>query len=472
MDTMFLLLTNSDSIYKQIVLWKKANRIEILLNIMKGPIFNQKKSEHREYLLATARQARLLLRVFNTVALSTCLLWVLYPVILYVQRKPVEFAIWLPFDANLSPQFYFVAFYVWVQTSWLAFSNTTMDVFITFFLTQCKTQLSILRLDLENIVLKSKEEALESGKDLNVVLERRFRIVLLHYDEIINCFGGVAPSDFCFVARAAQPRSYLLDSADDDYQSVFGIYFSRPVHSHSAPSTGFGTNDAQLRSYVSGFVDAVYQFVFENLDLSELEFGRDPAINVSLAEEKENVPTNNIENHITVNENVPPNSGEIEQEMQSGLLESILLKSLMMISLSYQTLESYYINEYLALRKPLAYTLLNIDFEVAYGDQTKNLFEYFPVAKIKILELLRKRKSKDNITQELISVADSPKEEDKNLAAFLAIPHLLNTTPINRKRKQKQSSCSWKPSKVETRDAFIKRLRSDAGQSVSLLNFG
>lgn len=36
---MFLLLTNSDSIYKQIVLWKKANRIEILLNIMKGNVF-------------------------------------------------------------------------------------------------------------------------------------------------------------------------------------------------------------------------------------------------------------------------------------------------------------------------------------------------------------------------------------------------------------------------------------------------
>ncbi|CAH1639987.1 unnamed protein product [Spodoptera littoralis] len=70
-----------------------------------------------------------------------------------------------------------------------------------------------------------------------------------------------------------------------------------------------------------------------NLDLSELEFGRDPAINVSLAEKKENVPTNNIENHIIVNENVPPNSGEIEQETQSGLLESILLKSLMMIRL-------------------------------------------------------------------------------------------------------------------------------------------
>ncbi|CAH0701482.1 unnamed protein product [Spodoptera exigua] len=224
-----------------------------------------------------------------------------------------------------------------------------------------------------------------------------------------------------------------------------------------------------------------------NLDLSDLEFGRDPVINISLAEEKENVPTSNVENFIIVNENVPPNSGEIEQGTQSGLLERILLKSLEPWSLveikwkntfkyritllhknhNDQTLESY-MNEYPALRKPLGYTLLNIDFEAAYRDQTNNLFVYFPVAKIKILDLLRKRKTKDNITQELISVADSPKEEDKNLAAFLAIPHLLNTTPINRKRKQKKPSCSWKPSKVQTRDAFIKHLRSDAEISQSI----
>ncbi|KAH9636216.1 hypothetical protein HF086_007168 [Spodoptera exigua] len=174
-----------------------------------------------------------------------------------------------------------------------------------------------------------------------------------------------------------------------------------------------------------------------NLDLSDLEFGRDPVINISLAEEKENVPTSNVENFIIVNENVPPNSGEIEQGTQSGLLERILLKSLEPWSLveikwkntfkyritllhtnhNDQTLDSY-MNEYPALRKPLGYTL----------------------------------------------------EEDKNLAAFLAIPHLLNTTPINRKRKQKKPSCSWKPSKVETRDAFIKHLRSDAEINLRLGN--
>ncbi|KOB67235.1 Odorant receptor [Operophtera brumata] len=120
-DTMFLLLTNSDSIYKQVIFWRKHDQIEELLKIL-----------------------QVLLRGFNIAALLTCLLWVLCPMILYTQSKPVEFAIWLPFDPNRSPQFYYAILYVWVQTSWLAYGNTSMDTFITYFFAQCKTQLSIL----------------------------------------------------------------------------------------------------------------------------------------------------------------------------------------------------------------------------------------------------------------------------------------------------------------------------------------
>lgn len=38
MDTMFLLLTNSDCIYKQVVLWIKGDKIEEILEIMKGEV--------------------------------------------------------------------------------------------------------------------------------------------------------------------------------------------------------------------------------------------------------------------------------------------------------------------------------------------------------------------------------------------------------------------------------------------------
>lgn len=65
--------------------------------------------------------------------------------------------------------------------------------------------------------------------------------------------------------------------------------------------------------------------------------------------------------------------------------------------------------------------------------------------------------------QKFLSISAS-EEEKKNLGALLAIPHLLNTTTIKQKKKKgKQAAgCSWKPSKAETRDAFIKHVRSDA----------
>ncbi|KAJ0177826.1 hypothetical protein K1T71_006699 [Dendrolimus kikuchii] len=198
MDTMYLLLTNSDTIFKQILLWINVDEIEELLNTMKGPVFNQKQTGHHEFLSRVAQQARVSLRVYNIVALSTCLLWVLYPIMLYSQGKPVEFAIWLPFDENSSPQFYFTVIYVWIQTSWVAYGNSSMDVFISFFFAQCKTQLSILRFDLEAIINRTKEEMKQSSLSFEDIFARRFRKIMLHYNEIVrfstniqNIFGRV-----------------------------------------------------------------------------------------------------------------------------------------------------------------------------------------------------------------------------------------------------------------------------------------
>nr|AII01063.1 odorant receptor [Dendrolimus houi] len=186
MDTMYLLLTNSDLIFKQIVLSMKVDEIEELLNTMKGPVFNQKQTGHHEFLSRVAQQARVFLWAYNTVALSTCLLWVLYPIMLYSQGKSVEFAIWLPFDENPSPQFYFTITYVWIQTSWVAYGNSTMDSFISFFFAQCKTQLSILRFDLEAIINRTKEEMKQSSLSFDDIFARRFRKIILHYKEIVR----------------------------------------------------------------------------------------------------------------------------------------------------------------------------------------------------------------------------------------------------------------------------------------------
>ncbi|KAM3967135.1 uncharacterized protein ACR2FA_011989 [Aphomia sociella] len=104
MGTMFLFLTNTDFIYKAVVLWKRADKIEGILDIMKGPLFNQNEPEHRPLLLQTVREALIVVRTFNYMSLFTCLLWILHPTIQHIQGKVIELPIWLPFDYNSNPQ--------------------------------------------------------------------------------------------------------------------------------------------------------------------------------------------------------------------------------------------------------------------------------------------------------------------------------------------------------------------------------
>ncbi|XP_073952887.1 odorant receptor 94b-like [Choristoneura fumiferana] len=185
MDSMFLLLTFCDSICKQIVFLIYPHNIQELFEIMKGPYFNQGLEEHRPLLLKTVYQAQLLLKIFNKLCLLTCILWVLFPIISHFKQETVEFTIWLPFDANTNPQFYVAIFYVWLQTTWLGYNNSTMDIFIVYLFAQTKTQLSILRIDLENLVSRCKVEAVCSST-FNDLLEKRLKGVIHHYNEIIK----------------------------------------------------------------------------------------------------------------------------------------------------------------------------------------------------------------------------------------------------------------------------------------------
>lgn len=74
----------------------------ILVVSLLGPTFNHNNADHNKQLLSTARQSKLMLKIINGAALLTCFLWVLYPYVLHLQGKTVQFSIWLPYDYNIS----------------------------------------------------------------------------------------------------------------------------------------------------------------------------------------------------------------------------------------------------------------------------------------------------------------------------------------------------------------------------------
>ncbi|XP_045767770.1 odorant receptor 94a-like [Maniola jurtina] len=197
MGTMFLFLTHTDSIYKQVVMLLRAEEIQELFDIMKGSLFNQGEPDHEKYFEETAYYGKLFLQADNYMALCTCFLWVLYPFILHVQGKQTEFAIWLPYDGNLDPNFYLTSLYVWTITSWLAFCNTTIDVTVAFLLAQCKTQLSIVSNNLVYFIQRSKKECLITKTAFADVVSVRFKNIVKHHVQILyfarrvqDIFGG------------------------------------------------------------------------------------------------------------------------------------------------------------------------------------------------------------------------------------------------------------------------------------------
>ncbi|XP_034828824.1 putative odorant receptor 92a [Maniola hyperantus] len=203
MGTIFLFLTHSDSIYKQVVMLLKAEEIQELLDIMKGPLFNQGEPDHEKYFKETAYYGKLLLQADNYMALCTCFLWVLYPFILHVQGKQTEFAIWIPYDGNLELNFYLTSLYVWTLTSWVAFCNTTIDVTVAFLLAQCKAQLSILSNNLVYFIQRSKKESMITKAAFADVVSVRFENIVKHHVQILyfarrvqDIFGGAVAYQF------------------------------------------------------------------------------------------------------------------------------------------------------------------------------------------------------------------------------------------------------------------------------------
>ncbi|XP_053605477.1 odorant receptor 94a isoform X2 [Plodia interpunctella] len=190
-ETIFLLLTYTDYIFKIIVIRMKSDQIEDMLLITKGPIYNQGEVEHRAPLLNTIRAGLLFVRLFNLMTLFTCFLWGLQPTVQHLQGKSIELAIWLPFDVNVNPYFYFAVFYMWAQTSLLALGNSTVDSFVVYLLEQCKTQMTILRCDLENCVEKCKIQSKETPISFSENLEIRLIKTIIHHREIVKMINQI-----------------------------------------------------------------------------------------------------------------------------------------------------------------------------------------------------------------------------------------------------------------------------------------
>ncbi|XP_037301409.1 odorant receptor 94a-like [Manduca sexta] len=148
---MFLLLCHITSIAKQLVFYLDADRVERLVTGLDDPLYNQQAGGARRLLEATATWASRFVRMYSGCAVVTCTLWIIFPVIYHLRGQQVEFPFWIGVDYSNSHWFAAVLLYSYYVTTLVGIANTTMDAFMATVLNQCKTQLTILRLNFESL---------------------------------------------------------------------------------------------------------------------------------------------------------------------------------------------------------------------------------------------------------------------------------------------------------------------------------
>ncbi|CAG9135601.1 unnamed protein product [Plutella xylostella] len=168
MDSMFLLLSYINMIYKKMVLLLDADQVYELLHVMKGPLFNQDDAAHREILDNHAARALSSLKLFHYLALCSCFFWMAFPTFEHFRGYDLYFPLWMPIDPNKPVNFYIVMLYLFVQWEYHAVVQCTFDLFASYMLAQCTTQVYILRLDLESAVERSHEKARQENIILGV----------------------------------------------------------------------------------------------------------------------------------------------------------------------------------------------------------------------------------------------------------------------------------------------------------------
>ncbi|XP_026680185.1 uncharacterized protein LOC103510302 [Diaphorina citri] len=92
----------------------------------------------------------------------------------------------------------------------------------------------------------------------------------------------------------------------------------------------------------------------------------------------------------------------------------------------HQRAETYW-NDFPALATSLSPSLVSIDFKTLYPD-AKNIEEVLPSLRPKLFELLRGKKSRDELIPQIKLLEVDNSEDRQNLGALLAIVNLLNVT--------------------------------------------
>nr|QRF70978.1 odorant receptor [Semiothisa cinerearia] len=196
-DTLFILLTTLNTLGKQVAFNVRCGHVDNIIRITNGPLFSATKLYHVDLIKSEALLMSRLLKLYHGAVFFCGILWSVYPVVNRALDQPDNFTGFIPFDTTPTVAFALAHAYMSVAITLQAYGNVTMDCTIVGFYSQAKTQIQMLRHNLEQlvdgvkingrlIVEDNKQTVYRDNGDETTLLQRRFVRCVEHYKQIIG----------------------------------------------------------------------------------------------------------------------------------------------------------------------------------------------------------------------------------------------------------------------------------------------
>nr|WCC57357.1 odorant receptor 22 [Papilio dardanus] len=193
-NTLFILLTTLNTLGKQLAFNVRTARIDRVINIINGPLFAPGNKYQDEITRHNATSMLRLLRMYHCAIFLCALMWTIFPIVNRALGEDVQFTGYFPFDTSETPVFELTVTYMSLLITVQAYGNVTMDCTIVAFYAQAKTQLKMLRYDLQHLAdteeNKDNQTFILNYKDVEsitfrTIFHRNFVTCVQHHQQIL-----------------------------------------------------------------------------------------------------------------------------------------------------------------------------------------------------------------------------------------------------------------------------------------------
>nr|AST36406.1 putative odorant receptor OR57 [Cydia nigricana] len=194
-NTLFVLLTTLNTLGKQVTFNARIKRMDRLITIIEGPLFAGRNAYDEKVLRENARIMFRLLKMYHGSIYLCGAMWGISPLVSKLSDE-VELTGYFPFDTSDWLGFGIAVAFNTIVITLQGYGHVTMDCTIVSIYAQTKTQLQILRNNLEHLVDPVEETGREICvrstvfKDIEdpafgVVLKKRLTRCVEHYKQIV-----------------------------------------------------------------------------------------------------------------------------------------------------------------------------------------------------------------------------------------------------------------------------------------------